>query len=194
MFLPARSATKCMPLSKPLSVYMASSNLHRDEGSSLVLFVWFVLVFSPWIVGVRLRPNELLSLPSLGLEAYIKLSPVSLTLESGYKSCWWIRAMCSVRRYRYRKWSTSTIKRSNCRNSLTSVVQRRATSVCGSGKSLTIMLGGYPDTTTKTLKHRSSRKNETRLRLWMTETIVRLRNYRYTHNPYKLSIQYNLFQ
>ena len=29
--------------------------------------------------------------------------------------------------------------------------QRRATSVCGSGKSLTIMLGGYPDTTTKTL-------------------------------------------
>src|SRR6266550_6394997 len=62
---------------------MASSNLHRDEGSSFVLFVWFVFVFSPWIVGVRLRPNESLSLPSLGLEAYIKLSPVSLTLESG---------------------------------------------------------------------------------------------------------------
>src|SRR6266550_7239398 len=140
---------------------MASSNLHRDEGSSFVLFVWFVFVFSPWIVGVRLRPNESLSLPSLGLEAYVKLSPVSLTLESGYKIAWWIRAMCSVRKYRYRKWATSAIKRSNRRNSLTSVVGNDERQVCGSGKSLTIMLGGFPDTTTKTPKHEKLKRIET---------------------------------
>ncbi len=35
--------------------------------------------------------------------------------------------------------------------------------MCGSGKSLTIMLGGYPDTTTKTLNTRSSRENETEI-------------------------------
>ncbi len=35
--------------------------------------------------------------------------------------------------------------------------------MCGSGKSLTIMLGGYPDTTTKTLKHEQLKKNETKI-------------------------------
>ncbi len=39
----------------------------------------------------------------------------------------------------------------------------------------TPLLGGYPDTTTKTLRHRGTKKNETRLSLWTTETIVRLR-------------------
>ena len=35
--------------------------------------------------------------------------------------------------------------------------------MCGSGKSLTIMLGGYPDTTTKTLKHKRLRGKETKI-------------------------------
>ena len=39
----------------------------------------------------------------------------------------------------------------------------------------TWLLGGYPDTTTKTLKHRGTKEKETWLSLWMTETIVRLR-------------------
>ena len=35
--------------------------------------------------------------------------------------------------------------------------------MCGSGKSLTIMLGGYPDTTTKTLRHKRLEKKDTKI-------------------------------
>ncbi len=35
--------------------------------------------------------------------------------------------------------------------------------MCGSGKSLTIMLGGYPDTTTKTPNTRGSKEDETKI-------------------------------
>ena len=55
------------------------------------------------------------------------------------------------------------------------------------------VLGGYPHTITKTLKPRSAMRNETRLCLWTTETIVRLRRkeprgpvYIYAMNPLTL--------
>ncbi len=61
-----------------------SSLLHRDKGSIWVLFVWSTFIFSPWIVGVRLKPNESCSYQACNTKVYCKLSPVSLTLESRY--------------------------------------------------------------------------------------------------------------
>jgi len=59
---------------------------------------------------------------------------------------------------------------------------------CGSEKSLTIMLGGYPHTITKTLNHEKQKENETRLCLWTTETIIRLRSNETTHHVYTYTI------